>query len=207
MLYLNETLNGIVPYVTYASLPDVNLTLPNPSILSTWATAVANANAVNGSPPISASSLLTLYKLQYALLKASVPNVEVILESSAAIGLGPTPLLVAAFWLLMPFSRGSVHINSNESGTYPSIDPNFFLVDYDLQVQVAIAKWTRKLFTTEPFASMVVQEVVPGYQTLPLNATDLEWNTYIKSARKLPPLSLRYLSHLIVAPMEYMKRN
>jgi choline dehydrogenase len=181
VLYANDTLNGIVPYVSFGSLADISLPLPSSSILSTWATAVASANAINGDSPISASSLTALFKIQYALLKASVPDAEVLLESSATIGIGPSPLLVAAFWLLMPFSRGSVHINSATPGAYPSIDPKFFLVDYDLQVQIAIAKWTRKFFATAPMASIVLAEVSPGFANVPANATDAQWEGFIKS--------------------------
>lgn len=90
---LNEILNCIAQYVTYASLSDINIALTDPSILLTWPTAVAKANAINGTPPIFAPSLLTLFKLQYTLLKASALDVKVILKPAAATGPGPTPPL------------------------------------------------------------------------------------------------------------------
>jgi hypothetical protein len=81
----------------------------------------------------------------------------------------------------MPFSRGNVHISSTDPRVYPDISPNFFLVDFDLEVQIAIAKWTRKFWNTEPMRSMAT-EVSPGFEIVPKNATDAQWGEWIKSS-------------------------
>ncbi len=171
-----------MPYVSYSTLSDISIALPSTSSIATWAEAVAAANALNGNSAVSAESLETIFQLQYNVLEQNTPDAEVILESSDAIGLGPSPLLVAAFWPLMPFSRGSVHINSASPTAYPSINPNFFLVDFDLEVQVAIAKFTRKFFASEPLAGLVLEELSPGFQAVPANATDAQWEGFIKAA-------------------------
>ena len=72
----------------------------------------------------------------------------------------------------MPFSRGNVHISSADPLAYPHINPNYFLVDFDLDVQVAIKKWTRKFWTTKPVGS-IVTEVFPG-AAVPQDTTDKE---------------------------------
>ncbi len=81
----------------------------------------------------------------------------------------------------MPFSRGNVHISSTDPKAYPQINPTFFLVDFDLQVQIAIAKWTRNFWATEPMSSLITMEISPGYSVLPENATDAEWAEWAKS--------------------------
>jgi hypothetical protein len=72
-------------------------------------------------------------------------------------------------WNLLPFSRGSVqitvspipskgsllrnpinHKQSSNPFTKPKITVNYFSVDFDLQVQVASARLTRRILTTPP---------------------------------------------------------
>ena len=171
----NTIFNGTTGYVTYGSLSDFLSPLPAANI-SEWATTVSSA--INNT--ISASTLTQLFEIQYNLLKAGVPDAETIAGTTVQFGAGPSAYLGAAFWLLMPFSRGNVHICSADPLVYPLINPNYFLVDFDLDVQVAIAKWTRKFWTTEPVGS-IVTEVSPG-AAVPQNATDEEWGTYVKSA-------------------------
>jgi len=86
----------------------------------------------------------------------------------------------------MPFSRGNVHIKSADPHEYPEINPNFFLVDFDLDVQVAITKWTRRFYKTEPMKSLVLTELSPGFRVVPQNATDEQWAEYIKTAGECP---------------------
>ncbi|KAF5877852.1 putative glucose oxidase protein [Botrytis fragariae] len=47
-------------------------------------------------------------------------------------------------------------------------------------VQVAIAKWTRKFWAAKALASAFL-EMSPGYSVVPKNATDSQWETWIKS--------------------------
>jgi hypothetical protein len=162
-------------YVTYGSLSDFLSPLPAANI-SEWATTVSNA--INNTTP--ASTLTHLFEIQYNLLEAGVPDAETIVGTTVQFGLGPSGYLAGSFWLLMPFSRGNVHIGSADPLAYPLINPNYFLIDFDLDVQVAIAKWTRKFWTTEPVGS-IVTEVFPG-AAVPQDATDEEWGTYVKSA-------------------------
>ncbi|CZR66327.1 related to alcohol oxidase [Phialocephala subalpina] len=175
----NSTFNGSIVYVAYGAMSDF-FSSWNSSNLNTTSYAEIVAAANNNT--VSAESLEYLFNIQLNLLKSGVPNAETVMETSLNLGLGPSGFLLSAFWLLMPFSRGSVHINSADPEAYPSINPNFFLVDFDLDVQIAIAKWTRKFWGTESMKSLITAEISPGYDILPQNATDYQWATWVKTA-------------------------
>lgn len=171
----NATLNGTAGYVTYSSISDFFGTLPNPDIES-WATQVSNA--VNNS--ISAAAFKTLFTVQYSLLEKGVPDAESVIDTTVQLGVGPSNTLGSASWVLMPFSRGNVHIGSSDPLSYPLLNPNYFLVGFDLDVQVAVGKWIRKFWETRPISDATT-EVSPGFDVLPANATDQQWQGWIKS--------------------------
>ncbi|KUJ20830.1 alcohol oxidase [Mollisia scopiformis] len=174
----NSTFNGSIVYVAYGSMPDFFDDWDANINISSYAESVSAA--INNT--IAAASLEYLFGIQYKLLQNGIPNAETIMETTLNLGLGPNGLLVSPFWLLMPFSRGNVHISSRDPKVYPTINPNFFLVDFDLKVQMALAKWTRKFLATEPMKSLITAEVSPGFTALPENATDAEWESWVKTA-------------------------
>lgn len=67
--------------------------------------------------------------------------------------------------LLHPFSRGSVHINSSDIMKPPTIDPRMISNNLDFEMIVQAIKFARKLVATEPLASVVKDEVIPGPNT------------------------------------------
>ena len=77
-------------------------------------------------------------------------------------------------------SRGSVYIQYAYPAVCPAIDPNFFLVDYDLDVHVALTKFVRRFFDTKPLKDWILKGESPGLEGVPDNATDAEWAKYIK---------------------------
>jgi hypothetical protein len=173
--------NGITGYVAFSSTSDFlgNLTDPD---LGAWAAQVSTA--VNNS--VNASALEYLFKVQYELLEQGVPNAETIMETLVEIGRPPSTLLFSAFWILMPFSRGNVHIGSADPLAYPLINPNYFLLDFDLIVSIGIAKWTRRFWAAQPLADLTT-EISPGFEVLPANATDEQWGEWLKGACELTP--------------------
>ncbi|ESZ96297.1 hypothetical protein SBOR_3352 [Sclerotinia borealis F-4128] len=171
----NTTYNGTVPYVTYAPLSSILPSVPAANI-STWASSISAA--INSS--ISPGAMNYLLTIQNDLINQNVPDIEVIFGNTVTLGSGPSVYLDTAFWGLLPFSRGNVHISSSDPTIYPTINPNFFLVDFDLKVQVAIAKWTRKFWAAKPLGSAFT-EISPGYAVIPKNATDAQWEIWIKS--------------------------
>lgn len=172
----NETFNGLAGYLTFGTANDFHMELPGDDELPIWAEAVAAAN----NYAMNASSLQYLFKIQADLLK-SVTNAEVFFSTTKGFGLPPNGLLASAFWLLMPFSRGSVHISSADPLEYPTINPNYFVVDYDLKTQAAITKWVRRFWLTEPMRN-IASEISPGFDVLPANATDMEYAEWVKTA-------------------------
>ncbi|RDL35001.1 Uncharacterized protein BP5553_06932 [Venustampulla echinocandica] len=176
-LQAQRAFNGTMAYATFGSLADIRINLPSSSSLKLWASTVSAA--INSSLP--ATSLYQLFQIQYALLSRGVPDAETIIGTTMNFGLGPSGVVGSAFWLLMPFSRGSVHIASTDPKLYPDINPNFFLVDFDLEVQIAIAKWTREFWDTDHMRGMVT-ELSPGFEALPRNATDEEWGDWVKGS-------------------------
>ncbi|QSZ35240.1 hypothetical protein DSL72_008109 [Monilinia vaccinii-corymbosi] len=174
----NTTYNGTVPYVTYAPLSSILPSVPAANI-STWASSISAA--INSS--ISPGAMNFLLTIQNNLINQDVPDIEVFFGNTVTVGRGPSVYLGTGFWVLLPFSRGNVHISSSDPAVLPAINPNFFLVDFDLKVQVAIAKWTRHLWATGQWGSAFT-ELSPGYAAVPKNATDAQWEAWITSTCK-----------------------
>ncbi|KAJ8120468.1 hypothetical protein O1611_g10360 [Lasiodiplodia mahajangana] len=82
-------------------------------------------------------------------------------------------------WLLLPFSWGSVHLTSVDAINAPAIDPKYFLIDFDLDVQTNLGRVARKFWHTTPMSGLVDSAGLPTDDVLPLNATDAQWATYI----------------------------
>ncbi|KAH6678739.1 hypothetical protein B0J14DRAFT_583379 [Halenospora varia] len=169
-------LDGSATYVAYGSDSDFLPSMPPRSQLPIWAQKVSDAT----NKTISPTTLEYFFNIQYDLLSSSVPNAEVIIAATKQYGLGVTSILLSAFWVLLPFSRGNIHITSSDPMVQPAMNPNFFLLDYDLEVQVAIAKWTRKFWASEPIGKQVT-ELSPGFAKVPANASNEVWGEYIKA--------------------------
>jgi choline dehydrogenase-like flavoprotein len=90
--------------------------------------------------------------------------------------------IVAQFWNLLPFSRGSVHITSKDPLIAPLMDPNFFQLPIDMYVQAAAASRIREFFATAPLSQHVTGEVAPSFDVVPKDADwrDPLWHKWIK---------------------------
>ncbi|EMD36407.1 hypothetical protein CERSUDRAFT_84557 [Gelatoporia subvermispora B] len=127
-------------------------------------TNTIQAGLANNSYP---SGLRKQYELQLRHLKEKVPSLEIVI--------GPGPIsrptvldpnrkhLSLVFALNAPFSRGTIHINSNDPLVHPTIDPRVFEEAYDLNSLVEIVKFNRRLAKTEPLKSILAdEEMYPG---------------------------------------------
>ncbi len=56
-------------------------------------------------------------------------------------------------------------------------------------MQIAISKLARKFWATDQVRAEVVAETVPGFDTVPMNATDAQWAAWIRNAGKCVALS------------------
>lgn len=75
------------------------------------------------------------------------------------------------------FSRGTIHSKSRDPAEDPEFDPHYFEEDIDLETFIEAVKFARDLPKTEPFKSLVVQEVNPG----PEVQTDKQIGDWIKA--------------------------
>ncbi|RAH84981.1 glucose oxidase [Aspergillus japonicus CBS 114.51] len=53
------------------------------------------------------------------------------------------------YWGLLPFSRGNVHISSSNVACSPTLNLNYGLLNWDIQGQIAMSKFLRRVFQTE----------------------------------------------------------
>ncbi|KAH9851989.1 alcohol oxidase [Lenzites betulinus] len=140
------------------------------SSLPTWATSQA-------SSALSADALRTIFEIQADLIiKNNAPLAELFFE------LGPLDDPALVIWQLLPFSRGNVTIISNDPFIKPSINVNYFSVDFDLSVQIAGARLSRRVLHSPPLSTLSVGEIAPGLTVVPDNGdggSDADWEKWI----------------------------
>ncbi|ROW17100.1 hypothetical protein VPNG_01394 [Cytospora leucostoma] len=138
------------------------------SQLSAYADAVAIANG----NVTKASDLLDFFQLQYDLIfEKEVPYAEVLIYISSGVW-------GAEYWGLLPFSRGSIHISQANSTDDAVINPNYFMLDYDTELQISVAKFIREVFATEPFAALAGTETTPGFDVVSSEADEATWKDW-----------------------------
>ncbi|ROW03691.1 hypothetical protein VMCG_05356 [Cytospora schulzeri] len=169
--------NGGAQFVAYPSASHVFGT--NESTISgdlkSQLSAYADAVAIANGNVTKASDLLEFFQLQYDLIfEDEVPYAEVLIYiSSGSWG--------AEYWGLLPFSRGSIHIGQANSTKGAVINPNYFMLDYDLELQIATAKFIREVFATEPFAAVAGTETTPGFDVIAADADRATWKDWAVS--------------------------
>ncbi|KAL4957462.1 hypothetical protein BDW69DRAFT_156146 [Aspergillus filifer] len=171
----NNVLAGLA---TFSALPSVNqlygdkVTALASYVKSNLASYAKNVSlASNGV--VKESDLLTAFELQYDLIfKSQVPYAELVFSPS-----GTT--FATEYWPLLPFSRGHVHIQSADASKLPAINPRYFMFKQDAESQIQVAQYLRKLFATEPLSGIVGDEVSPGLEALPTNASTSEWTNWV----------------------------
>ncbi|RAL02814.1 GMC family oxidoreductase [Aspergillus ibericus CBS 121593] len=147
---------------TAALAASINASLP----------AYAHALATASHGALNESTLLEAFHLQHDLIFTSeVPYAEIVFAPSGSS-------FAVEYWPLQPFSRGSVHITSNNASDLPAINPNYFMFDQDISAQTDVARFIRKALATAPLSGIVGEEVSPG-TTLPANASDATWKEWV----------------------------
>ncbi|KAH1397656.1 hypothetical protein KXW21_005269 [Aspergillus fumigatus] len=163
--------------VTFASATDIfsqdisslaNLTHTK---LPSYAALVANMS--NGA--MQPEHLRAVFQVQHDLIfKNNIPIAEIIFKP------GGEKTVNAGFWGLLPFARGNVHIRSSDPAAQPAISPNYGLLDWDIQLQVAIAKFIRRMFRSAPLEGMIEEESRPGLSAVPGDAADEVWGNWLE---------------------------
>ncbi|THH30273.1 hypothetical protein EUX98_g3938 [Antrodiella citrinella] len=140
------------------------------SSLSTWAQSQANS-------ALSADALQQIFQVQADLIiNDNAPVVELFYDTGFPDDLG------IDMWQLLPFSRGNVSITSTNPFVKPKVNVNYFSVDYDLSVQIAGARLSRKILGSPPLNSLSVGETQPGFSVVPDNGdggSDADWTKWI----------------------------
>ncbi|GIJ87035.1 hypothetical protein Asppvi_005937 [Aspergillus pseudoviridinutans] len=140
--------------------------------LANYAAKVSAAS--NGT--MSAANLLSLFKIQYDIIfENPTPIAEVLVTPKGTN-------FYTEYWGLLPFARGNVHIASTDPLQQPTINPNYMMLGWDMQQQIGSGKFIRKLFNTAPMSEHTTGESTPGYTTLPSDATNAQWASWINSA-------------------------
>lgn len=174
----NATYSGIGDLVAYPTAADIfgsavaNISATVLASLPSYAQKVA---AASGNVT-KASDLLELFKTQHELIFSAdhpVPMAEILIEPSGSA-------IAVEYWGLLPFSRGNIHIANATPGTLALINPNYFMLDWDITGQVGVAQYIRNLYATEPFASLIGEETKPGFEAVPQNATVAQWFEWTK---------------------------
>ncbi|CAG8422871.1 unnamed protein product [Penicillium salamii] len=131
--------------------------------------------SISSKGAVQESNVLDALQMQYDLVfKSHVPFAEIVL-----IPIGHS--FSSEYWPLLPFSRGSVHIKSSDPSQPPAINPSYFMFQPDLEAQVDVAQYIRKAFTTAPLDHLIGEEFSPGFEHVPEDASDMTWESWIKS--------------------------
>ncbi|KAF3769784.1 GMC oxidoreductase [Cryphonectria parasitica EP155] len=173
ILYLgNLSVTGNATYATFGTADDVF----GPD-KSTWATSTsanlsqyAQIIASASNDALNTTALELLLAVQHDLMFAK--NVT-IAESLVTYSEG---YFLTAFWLLLPFSRGSVHLGGVGAIERPVIDVRYFLIDFDMVQEVAIGKQAQSFWHTSPMQGYITANVTDE------SSTDEQWTEFITNS-------------------------
>ncbi|KZP07186.1 GMC oxidoreductase [Athelia psychrophila] len=84
-------------------------------------------------------------------------------------------------WNLLPQSRGTVHISSNNPAALSSVNPMYLTEPFDIFLSANATKAARGVMNTPPVSQLLLNETSPGYVVVPANATDAQWQAFIKA--------------------------
>lgn len=105
--------------------------------LAEYAAKVSN---VNGDI-VSSAQIEDFFRIQYDLIfQQNIPIAEVLLTPSEKT-------LDPEYRGFLPFSGGNVHISFANTSARSTINPNYFMLDWDMMQQVEMAKFIRNIFS------------------------------------------------------------
>ncbi|KAJ5751450.1 uncharacterized protein N7511_008415 [Penicillium nucicola] len=165
---------------TFSALPSVDQLYGNnvsavasfvKSSLADYAKSVSKAS----NDVVKEFNLLDAFQVQYDLIfNSQVPYAEIVFLPSG-------DSFSTEYWPLLPFSRGSIHVKSANASLPAAINPNYFMFGQDVSVQADVAQYIRKAFDTTPLSGLVGEEVAPGLDLLPRDASVSTWESWVKS--------------------------
>lgn len=173
-------------YSTFASFLTAS-DIFGPDLSSVYASIESNLTSYASTIISDYVPNATTLSIQEKLLRHNLnlvftPNSTVPLAEVLWVPIGTA--IAAQFWTLLPFSRGSIHINTTNPISPPSINPNFLQLPIDTHIQAATAIKIRELFATPPLSQHVTAEVTPGFSVVPQNASSegADWAKWIEGS-------------------------
>lgn len=169
---LYEGTINVTGYATYATFADAEDLFGADKVavssdVSSKLAAYAEIAAFGSHGGLKASALEHIFRIQHDLIfNKNVTIGETITASSSGY-------LLTAWWCLLPFSRGRVHLASIESYDSPLIDPQYFVADIDMITQIAIGKQAQSFWHSEPVAHITGRNLTAD------PASDEQWAEYI----------------------------
>ncbi|KAL5534916.1 hypothetical protein ACEPAF_3006 [Sanghuangporus sanghuang] len=135
----------------------------------------AESQAVNG---LNSEALTTIFGIQVGLIvNDDAPVMELFFDTGFPDDIG------IDMWHLLPFSRGNVTISDSSVFTKPEVNVNWFSVDFDLAVQIAGARLSRRVLNNTAFDTISSGETIPGTGTVPEDGhggSDDSWQAWIQ---------------------------
>ena len=174
----NQNFTGAGGFIGYFNADDVwgdNVANYSQSVKASFPDWAKRTSAASGGI-VSEKTLMKLFEIQHQLVfgdKVAIAEVIVNAPSSSSS--------TVEYWGLMPFSRGSIHISSANVSQGAAINPNFFMLDYDVQQQIGTARMARKTANAAPLSDLLTGESLPGLDLVPEAATDAQWAGWLKS--------------------------
>ena len=83
-------------------------------------------------------------------------------EPGKAVGLEREPGIQCIGYVLRPDSEGTIQISGAEPDAPLDIDSNFFATDHDRAIGLRLFQKMRAIFTNDPIAGRIVEEIKPG---------------------------------------------
>lgn len=62
----------------------------------------------------------------------------------------------------------------------PVINPNYGMVDFDIDVQAALSTFFRRVFDSCPLSELISGEAHPGFDEVPESSPDEVWKKWIR---------------------------
>ncbi|EIM79982.1 alcohol oxidase [Stereum hirsutum FP-91666 SS1] len=115
------------------------------------------------------SALQKQFKVQLEHIKAQDPSCELVLTQACSSKPNlPEPkkkYITLTSLLNHPFSRGTIHVKSNDPLEPPAIDPHYFEEEYDIRTFVEMMKFNRRLAQQEPLKSILTGKTLKSFSS------------------------------------------
>ena len=119
---------------------------------------------------LNAAALQKIFQIQYQVMFDKDTTISEIILA----GFGDQ--FASAYWHLLPFSRGSVHLRSPSDISTPVIDPQYLQIDLDADMQVLTGRLAARFWTTGPVSHIIEAPI----SALDPDAPDSEWYSFVR---------------------------